>query len=110
MLTLDDDLNDLSNVLVKSVNVHHSPSQEQSAVFFLIRNTMAGMNSRFADKLSIKKSTNYLLDNQSTALCPFSLFVLVLEFFLQSPQHETLFVNKSASLLSLFRADLWYNS
>lgn len=62
---------------------------------------MAGMNSRFADKLSIKKSTNYLIDNQSTALCPFSLFVLVLKFFRQSPQHETLFVNKSASLLSL---------
>ena len=101
MHTLDDDLNDLSNVLVKSVNVHHSPSQEQYVFFFLIRNTMAGMNSRFADKLSIKKSTNYLIDNQSTALCPFSLFVLVLEFFLQSPQHETLFVNKSASLLSL---------
>ena len=34
MHTLDDDLNDLSNVLVKSVNVHHSPSQEQSVVFF----------------------------------------------------------------------------
>ena len=101
MHTLDDDLNDLSNVLVKSVNVHHSPSQEQYVFFFLIRNTMAGMNSRFADKLSIKKSANYLIDNQSTALCPFSLFVLVLEFFLQSPQHETLFVNKSASLLSL---------
>ena len=103
MRTLDDDLNDLSNVLVKSVNLHHSLSREQ---FFLIRNAMAEMNSRFADKLSIKKSTNYLIDNQSTALCPFSLFVLVLEFFLQSPQHETLFVNKSASLLSLFRADL----
>lgn len=101
MHTLDDDLNDLSNMLVKSVNLHHSPSQEQSVVFFKIRNTMAGMNSRFADKLSIKKSTNYLIDNQSTALCPFSLFVLVLKFFRQSPQHETLFVNKSASLLSL---------
>ena len=34
MRTLDDDLNDLSNVLVKSVNLHHSPSQEQSVVFF----------------------------------------------------------------------------
>ena len=106
MRTLDDDLNDLSHVLVKSVNLHHSLSREQYVFFFLIRNTMAEMNSRFADKLSIKKSTNYLIDNQSTALCPFSLFVLVLEFFLQSPQHETLFVNKSASLLSLFRADL----
>ena len=41
---------------------------------------MAGMNSRFADKLSIKKSTNYLIDNQSTALCLFSLFVLVLDY------------------------------
>ena len=62
---------------------------------------MAGMNSHFVDKLSIKKSTDYLIDNQSTALCPFSLFFLMLEFFLQSPQHETLFVNKSVSLLSL---------
>ena len=75
MHTLDDDLNDLSNVLVKSVNLHHSLSREQYVFFFLIRNTMAEMNSRFADKLSIKKSTNYLIDNQSTALCPFSLFV-----------------------------------
>ena len=34
MHTLDDDLNDLSHVLVKSVNLHHSPSREQ-CVFFL---------------------------------------------------------------------------
>ena len=72
MHTLDDDLNDLSNVLVKSVNVHHSPSQEQSVVFFLIRNTMAGMNSRFADKLSIKKSTNYLKPKH----CPLPFFII----------------------------------
>ena len=62
MRTLDDDLNDLSNVLVKSVNLHHSLSREQ---FFLIRNAMAEMNSRFADKLSTKKSANYLIDNQT---------------------------------------------
>ena len=67
---------------------------------------MAEMNSRFADKLSIKKSTNYLIDNQSTALCPFSLFVLMLEFSLQSPQHKTSFVNKSVSLLSLLLCSL----
>ena len=34
MLTLDDDLNDLSNVLVKSVNLHHSLSREQYVFFF----------------------------------------------------------------------------
>ena len=106
MRTLDDDLNDLSHVLVKSVNLHHSLSREQYVFFFLIRNTMAEMNSRFADKLSIKKSTNYLIDNQSTALCPFSLFVLMLEFFLQSLQHETSFLNKSVSLLSLLLCSL----